>query len=67
MMTTAPPSVSRLSRKCEGLDVSQPYGPPRPATGTVLSFIASTHYTSNSRGGGGDRNVVSLKGGLILS
>jgi hypothetical protein len=38
-LTIAPPYENGLSRKCEIIDVSKLYGPPRPITGIDFTYL----------------------------
>jgi hypothetical protein len=54
--------VSRLSRKCGSLDVSQTHGPPRPATGIAWRIRVTTSPPSMSLGNVGSLDVSQTYG-----
>jgi hypothetical protein len=55
-LTNSPPSVNWLPRKCGSLDVSQPYGPPRPVTGILCFLFGISHKNP----------AIVLSGAIIL-
>jgi hypothetical protein len=50
LLATSPPPVILLPTKCGSLDVSLPYGPPRPLTGIAL-FLFQISPGNESTGG----------------
>jgi hypothetical protein len=55
-IATLPPSMSRLSRQCGILKISQPYRHPRPVTAIALLFLllcrSSGHWSPGFHHGG---------------
>jgi hypothetical protein len=59
--TTSPPSVSRLSRKCESLDVSQTYGSQQP-----VKWIALPFTIGNKTNWQGEQHYCDYRSDLII-
>jgi hypothetical protein len=60
-LTTLPPSISRLSGQCGILNISRPYRPPRPVTGTAFLYLEPYESPENKQGYWNEQTQAALQ------